>query len=981
MKGRSAENVTSRARTRVYAGSWTWVPRNTLPRLREVVARPASAIRTTSSRPSSTRRVRDEVHPAAEDARVADGDGVAGELRASSPSSVTVQRAGFQRQDRPQRAVEVDLAAERQPASRWRSPARRSRCPRRRCRGRRARRPRRRRPCAPRRAASTATAPSGSAGMPSLRAKSLPRPPGIDRRASRRVRAARRRPRPSARPRPSRRRSRRRRARSAGELAGVVHRASSARRGRRSAAGAQRGLDGGQPLGGPAAARVRVHDEADVTGPLRVASLCCAAHAPPAALSPARPLVVAGCGADDEKKAEATPAAAPRRPPRRRRGAAARRSRPPRPSPTAASSKPKTKLDPPEGLHRRRHDLLRRVHDRARRQARAEDRPRRFAALAEKGFFDGLTFHRIVPGFVIQGGDPTGDGQGGPGYTVVEAPPKDLAYTRGVVAMAKTGAEPAGTSGSQFFVVTGDERPAAGLRAARPGHRGAGRRRRDRRRPPTDPAPSAARAPWSSSPIEHVEAEAATRRALELEQRALARRPAAVGADAAGRGQHAVAGDDDRDGVGRARRPGRAGGAAGCRRGRRAPRSGSSSPRWTSRAQRLEHRAAERRAHEAQVVGEVEVARASPRGTPAALAATSRSSAVRAQDPRARRRRAASASDASSGSSSKPTRTMPRSPETTVAGRRSASGRACRARRRAPSRTASAASESSSGVGQGVMRSSGACGRRWRRAGARPRASSRAGRRWPRTRGRRRSAAAASSARGVGQAADQVLEAVDRPPGRRRRGRRGSATGDLAAARAVVVHGGVRGDAVQPRPQVRRRGAAAGRRAARAAARPAATSSASLGSVSRRACASSSSPWASTRIAKGGSTTGATRPGSFVSARERDVGPCPRRSSGLVHAAPVGRAERARRSLTGPRRPRGRLLAPAAEREHGQDDDDEQEAVEDRDAAVHAAQRQRDQLDDAPAERRAARRRAGSAAGRRRRGARRARGRPGRSGP
>ena len=78
-----------------------------------------------------------------------------------------------------------------------------------------------------------------------------------------------------------------------------------------------------------------------------------------------------------------------------------------------------------------------------------------FAALVEKGFFDGLTFHRIVPGFVIQGGDPNGDGIGGPGYTTVDPPPADSKYTKGVVAMAKTAAEPPGTAGSQFFVVTG----------------------------------------------------------------------------------------------------------------------------------------------------------------------------------------------------------------------------------------------------------------------------------------------------------------------------------------------------------------------------------------------------------------------------------------------------------------------------------------------------------------------------------------------
>jgi peptidyl-prolyl cis-trans isomerase B (cyclophilin B) len=80
-----------------------------------------------------------------------------------------------------------------------------------------------------------------------------------------------------------------------------------------------------------------------------------------------------------------------------------------------------------------------------------------FKYLADKGFFDNTTFHRIVAGFVIQGGDPKGDGTGGPGYSIVEAPPQDLTYTKGVVAMAKTGAEPAGTSGSQFFVVTAED--------------------------------------------------------------------------------------------------------------------------------------------------------------------------------------------------------------------------------------------------------------------------------------------------------------------------------------------------------------------------------------------------------------------------------------------------------------------------------------------------------------------------------------------
>jgi peptidyl-prolyl cis-trans isomerase B (cyclophilin B) len=80
-----------------------------------------------------------------------------------------------------------------------------------------------------------------------------------------------------------------------------------------------------------------------------------------------------------------------------------------------------------------------------------------FAYLAKRGFYDNTIFHRIVPGFVIQGGDPLGTGKGGPGYSVVEAPPNDIKYTKGVVAMAKTEIEDPGTSGSQFYVVTADD--------------------------------------------------------------------------------------------------------------------------------------------------------------------------------------------------------------------------------------------------------------------------------------------------------------------------------------------------------------------------------------------------------------------------------------------------------------------------------------------------------------------------------------------
>jgi cyclophilin family peptidyl-prolyl cis-trans isomerase len=80
-----------------------------------------------------------------------------------------------------------------------------------------------------------------------------------------------------------------------------------------------------------------------------------------------------------------------------------------------------------------------------------------FAALAKAKYFDGTFFHRIVPGFVIQGGDPTGTGTGGPGYATVDTPARSTTYTKGVVAMAKAGAEAPGTAGSQFFVVTADD--------------------------------------------------------------------------------------------------------------------------------------------------------------------------------------------------------------------------------------------------------------------------------------------------------------------------------------------------------------------------------------------------------------------------------------------------------------------------------------------------------------------------------------------
>jgi len=75
-----------------------------------------------------------------------------------------------------------------------------------------------------------------------------------------------------------------------------------------------------------------------------------------------------------------------------------------------------------------------------------------FVALASCGFYNGIVFHRVVPGFVIQGGDPTGTGRGGPGYQFADDP-VTVPYTRGIVAMANSGAN---TNGSQFFIVLKD---------------------------------------------------------------------------------------------------------------------------------------------------------------------------------------------------------------------------------------------------------------------------------------------------------------------------------------------------------------------------------------------------------------------------------------------------------------------------------------------------------------------------------------------
>lgn len=83
-----------------------------------------------------------------------------------------------------------------------------------------------------------------------------------------------------------------------------------------------------------------------------------------------------------------------------------------------------------------------------------------FIALIRKGFYDGLTFHRVVPGFVVQGGDPTGTGMGGPGYSIkgeflANGVPNKLSHTNGVLSWARS--QRFDSAGSQFFICMGDQ--------------------------------------------------------------------------------------------------------------------------------------------------------------------------------------------------------------------------------------------------------------------------------------------------------------------------------------------------------------------------------------------------------------------------------------------------------------------------------------------------------------------------------------------
>ena len=159
-------------------------------------------------------------------------------------------------------------------------------------------------------------------------------------------------------------------------------------------------------------------------------------------------LFLAACGGGDDERA-ATPEASPR--------AAAGCEKVPAAKPKEVKvAKPTTALDPAKTYVAR---VLTNCgeFEITLDAKRAPKTGGSFKTLVDKGFYDGLAFHRIAPGFVIQGGDPKGDGSGGPGYSITEAPPQDLAYSKGVVAMAKTASDPPGTSGSQFFVVTGED--------------------------------------------------------------------------------------------------------------------------------------------------------------------------------------------------------------------------------------------------------------------------------------------------------------------------------------------------------------------------------------------------------------------------------------------------------------------------------------------------------------------------------------------
>jgi cyclophilin family peptidyl-prolyl cis-trans isomerase len=107
-------------------------------------------------------------------------------------------------------------------------------------------------------------------------------------------------------------------------------------------------------------------------------------------------------------------------------------------------------------LSKRYLATLRTTHGDIRAELWVKDAPvtvNNFVFLAREGFYDGVIFHRVLPGFMIQGGDPTGTGSGGPGYKFPDEPVKGK-YEIGSIAMANSGPN---TNGSQFFICEGQQ--------------------------------------------------------------------------------------------------------------------------------------------------------------------------------------------------------------------------------------------------------------------------------------------------------------------------------------------------------------------------------------------------------------------------------------------------------------------------------------------------------------------------------------------
>ena len=174
---------------------------------------------------------------------------------------------------------------------------------------------------------------------------------------------------------------------------------------------------------------------------------------PLAALVCALALPLAGCGGDDDSAGKAETSSAPAQ--TEQAQGVCRDVEQPAPGDGGGQKKPAKPLSQSKTyevtLHTTCGSFTIRLDQKTSPNAAAS-----FVALARHGFFDDTIFHRIVPGFVIQGGDPTASGSGGPGYSTVDEPPAGAAYPKYTVAMAKAGDEPPGTAGSQFFVMTGD---------------------------------------------------------------------------------------------------------------------------------------------------------------------------------------------------------------------------------------------------------------------------------------------------------------------------------------------------------------------------------------------------------------------------------------------------------------------------------------------------------------------------------------------